>query len=74
MLFRSPIELLTSGGGSRAWANLTHYERYKKYLKFYYDGQGFISVRLTRAQADIVFYDVFGKTLHSIKLNKRIRE
>ncbi|KAG8379507.1 hypothetical protein BUALT_Bualt07G0095600 [Buddleja alternifolia] len=69
----SPIQFLTSGGGSRAWGNITHYERYKKNLKFYYDGQGFISVQLTRREANITFYDVFGKTLHSFSLKKYIR-
>ncbi|KAI3463560.1 hypothetical protein Pfo_020223 [Paulownia fortunei] len=63
-----PMELLTSGGGSMAWRNDTHYERYKKHLKFYYDGQGFMSVQLTRSQANVTFYDVHGKTLHSLKL------
>ncbi|GFP85756.1 purple acid phosphatase 3 [Phtheirospermum japonicum] len=66
----SPIEFLTSGGGSRAWGNITHRERYRNNLRFYYDGQGFISVQLTRSQANVTFYDVFGKNLHSFKLKK----
>ncbi|KAL3628498.1 hypothetical protein CASFOL_027544 [Castilleja foliolosa] len=66
----SPIEFLTSGGGSRAWGNISHRERYKNNLRFYYDGQGFISVQLTRLQATVAFYDVFGKILHSFKLKK----
>ncbi|KAK6123777.1 hypothetical protein DH2020_042474 [Rehmannia glutinosa] len=70
----SPIEFLTSGGGSRAWGNITHHERYKKNLRFYYDGQGFISVQLTRGEANVAFYDVFGKTLHSFKLKKYVRK
>ncbi|PIN19870.1 Purple (tartrate-resistant) acid phosphatase [Handroanthus impetiginosus] len=70
---RIPIEFLTSGGGSRAWGNITHYERYKENLKFYYDGQGFLSVQFTRSQASIAFYDVFGKTLHSFKLKNHVR-
>ncbi|KAK4436796.1 Purple acid phosphatase 3 [Sesamum alatum] len=64
------IEFLTSGGGSRAWGNIIHYDRYKNNLKFYYDGQGFISVRLTKRQANVVFYDVSGQTLHSFELKK----
>ncbi|KAI3455115.1 hypothetical protein Pfo_011778 [Paulownia fortunei] len=67
-----PIEFLTSGGGSRAWKNVTHYERYKNNLKFYYDGQGFVSVQLTRGEANVAFYDVSGKTLHSFKLKKYV--
>ncbi|XP_020548049.1 purple acid phosphatase 3-like [Sesamum indicum] len=65
-----PIEFLTSGGGSRAWSNIIHRDRYKKNLKFYYDGQGFVSVRLTKLQANVVFYDVSGQTLHSFELKK----
>ncbi|KAL7139684.1 hypothetical protein ABFS83_09G069900 [Erythranthe nasuta] len=65
-----PIEFLTSGGGSRAWSNVSHRERLKNNLKFYYDGQGFLSVQLTRRAANIVFYDVYGKPLHTINLKK----
>ncbi|XP_057809088.1 purple acid phosphatase 3-like [Salvia miltiorrhiza] len=66
----TPIEFLTSGGGSRAWSNTTHYDRYKNNLKFYYDGQGFVSVQLTRTEANVAFYDASGKTLHSFNLKK----
>ncbi|KAL0355012.1 UNVERIFIED_CONTAM: Purple acid phosphatase 3 [Sesamum radiatum] len=65
-----PIEFVTSGGGSRAWSNIIHHDRYKNNLKFYYDGQGFVSVRLTKRQANVAFYDVSGKTLHSFELKK----
>ncbi|KAK6127791.1 hypothetical protein DH2020_038500 [Rehmannia glutinosa] len=63
------VEFLTTGGGSMAWRNVTHYERYKKNLKFYHDGQGFITVQLTKSEAKVTFYDGQGKTLHSFKLN-----
>ncbi|KAL0383294.1 UNVERIFIED_CONTAM: Purple acid phosphatase 3 [Sesamum calycinum] len=43
---------------------------YKNNLKFYYDGQGFVSVRLTKRQANVTFYDVSGQTLHSFELKK----
>ncbi|KAK6153889.1 hypothetical protein DH2020_013528 [Rehmannia glutinosa] len=65
----TPVEFLTTGGGSMAWRNVTHYERYKKNLKFYHDGQGFITVQLTKSEAKVTFYDGQGKTLHSFKLN-----
>ncbi|XP_012852591.1 PREDICTED: purple acid phosphatase 17-like [Erythranthe guttata] len=64
----TPVEFLTSGGGSMAWRNQTNYQRYKKNTKFYYDGQGFVSVQLTKSEANVVFYDVHGKTLHSFNL------
>lgn len=66
--FCRPIEFLTSGGGSRAWSNTAHYDRHKNNLKFYHDGQGFVSVQLTKSEAHVAFYDVYGKTLYRFKL------
>jgi tartrate-resistant acid phosphatase type 5 len=39
-------------------------------VKFYYDGQGFLSVQLKQGEAKIVFYDIFGKVLHNFDLSK----
>ncbi|XP_047944360.1 purple acid phosphatase 17-like [Salvia hispanica] len=59
----SPIQFLTSGAGSKAWRgdlkNLSH-----ENLKFFYDGQGFMSVQLTDSDVEIAFYDVYGQVLH----------
>ncbi|KAL1554022.1 Purple acid phosphatase 3 [Salvia divinorum] len=59
----SPIQFLTSGAGSKAWRgdlkNLSHEK-----LKFFYDGQGFMSVQLTNSDMEIAFYDVYGQVLH----------
>jgi tartrate-resistant acid phosphatase type 5 len=33
-------------------------------VEFFYDGQGFMSLRLTAAEASLAFYDVAGKILH----------
>lgn len=39
-------------------------------MKFFYDGQGFMSLQLTREDAEFVFYDMFGKVLHNCKVPK----
>jgi tartrate-resistant acid phosphatase type 5 len=59
---KSPLQYFTSGGGSKAWRGV--YTPNSDKLQFFYDGQGFMSVKLTKSNADIVFYDVAGKELH----------
>ncbi|XP_011047804.1 PREDICTED: purple acid phosphatase 17-like [Populus euphratica] len=59
----SPIQFLTSGAGSKAWRGDIK-EQNKDGLKFFYDGQGFMSVQLTQNEAEIAFYDVSGTVLH----------
>ncbi|KAL3614690.1 Purple acid phosphatase 17 [Castilleja foliolosa] len=66
----SPIQFLTSGAGSKAWRgdiNTTNDGR----LKFFYDGQGFMSVQLTQSDVKTVFYDVFGRVLHRWTMSKQ---
>ncbi|XP_074588776.1 purple acid phosphatase 17-like [Curcuma longa] len=58
----SPIQYLTSGGGSKAWRGVFTPNSDK--LRFFYDGQGFMALQLTRSAADLSFYDVFGRVLH----------
>ncbi|KAG4172548.1 hypothetical protein ERO13_A11G002200v2 [Gossypium hirsutum] len=59
----SPIQFLTSGAGSKAWRGDVK-QLNREGLKFFYDGQGFMSVQLTQSNAEIAFYDVDGKILH----------
>ncbi|KAK4790185.1 hypothetical protein SAY86_017489 [Trapa natans] len=59
----SPIQFLTSGGGSKAWRGDVSWPNPEE-LKFYYDGQGFMAVQMTETQVDIAFYDIFGNVLH----------
>lgn len=70
-LVYSPIQFLTSGAGSKAWRgdvkNLSHED-----LKFFYDGQGFMSVQLTNSDVEITFYDVNGKVLHRWSRSKQL--
>ena len=61
--FYSPVQFLTSGAGSKAWRGDIKKQKTGG-LKFFYDGQGFMSVQLTRDAAEIAFYDVSGNVLH----------
>ncbi|KAF2316670.1 hypothetical protein GH714_042011 [Hevea brasiliensis] len=67
----SPLQFLTSGGGSKAWRGDVDWWNPKE-MKFYYDGQGFMSVQITQTQVDIVFYDVSGHILHKWSRNKQL--
>ncbi|XP_019054961.1 PREDICTED: purple acid phosphatase 17-like [Nelumbo nucifera] len=66
----SPIQFLTSGAGSEAWICDAVLNR--DGVKFHYPGQGFISVEMTQTHAKVVFYDVFGKVLHSWSASKKL--
>ncbi|KAK4410723.1 Purple acid phosphatase 17 [Sesamum angolense] len=68
---KSPIQFLTSGAGSKAWRGDVK-DLNRKRLKFFYDGQGFMSVQMTRSDVDIIFYDVFGKVLHKWTRSKQL--
>ncbi|KAF9625299.1 hypothetical protein IFM89_020885 [Coptis chinensis] len=60
----SPIQLLTSGAGSKAWrGDIKSWN--EDHVNFFYDGQGFMSIQLTDNIAKIEFYDVFGNLLYS---------
>lgn len=59
----SPLQFFTSGGGSKAWRDDINWMDPKE-LKFYYDGQGFMSLEITESQAKFVFFDIFGNVLH----------
>ncbi|XP_052174775.1 purple acid phosphatase 17-like [Diospyros lotus] len=67
----SPIQFLTSGAGSKAWrGDVKGLDRHG--LKFFYDGQGFMSVQITRTESTIAFYDVFGRVLHRWHASKQL--
>ncbi|XP_050215708.1 purple acid phosphatase 17 [Mercurialis annua] len=69
----SPIQFLTSGAGSKAWrGDLKEVNRGG--LKFFYDGQGFMSVHLTHTEVQIAFYDVFGNVLHTWTTTKLLHQ
>ncbi|RYR17161.1 hypothetical protein Ahy_B03g061944 isoform A [Arachis hypogaea] len=67
----SGIHFLTSGGGSKAWkGDIKPWDQEE--LKLYYDGQGFMTLQITESKADIVFYDIYGKVLHTWSLSKKL--
>ncbi|KAK7319159.1 hypothetical protein RJT34_03877 [Clitoria ternatea] len=66
---KSGIHFLTSGGGSKAWRGDVKPWNQEE-LKLYHDGQGFMSVQITNGNVDIIFYDVFGKVLHTWSISK----
>lgn len=69
----SPVQFLTSGAGSKAWrGDIKGLNRGG--LNFFYDGQGFMSAQFTRTEAEIVFYDVFGKVLHRWNMVKQLHQ
>ncbi|KAK9107531.1 hypothetical protein Syun_023542 [Stephania yunnanensis] len=68
---KGSIQFLTTGAGSKAWrGNLREHE---EGVKFYYDGQGFLSAELNHSEARIAYYDVFGQILHEFTLSKMLR-
>ncbi|KAK4778510.1 hypothetical protein SAY86_006038 [Trapa natans] len=67
----SEVQFLTSGAGSKAWRGETRKTNQAR-VRFFYDGQGFMSVQLTSDYGRIVFYDVLGEILHELRLPKRL--
>src|SRR4051812_45769953 len=58
----SSLQFITTGAGSKAWRGA--YNPTMEILQLFYDGQGFISLQLTKAEAKLAFYDIFGNVLH----------
>ncbi|KAL5760786.1 hypothetical protein ACOSP7_019276 [Xanthoceras sorbifolium] len=67
----SGIQYLTSGGGSKAWRGDVSWWNPME-MKLYYDGQGFMSVQITKTEVDIAFYDAFGNVLHKWSTSKQL--
>ncbi|CAM8977062.1 unnamed protein product [Rhodiola kirilowii] len=67
----SSIQFFTSGAGSKAWrGDIKGLNR--PGVRFFYDGQGFMSVKLTQAHSEIMSYDVFGNILHQWSASKEL--
>lgn len=62
---------MTSGGGSKAWKGDIDWWNPKE-DKFYYDGQGFMSVQITPTEVDVAFYDIFGNVMHKWSTSKQL--
>ncbi|XP_062172221.1 purple acid phosphatase 3-like isoform X2 [Alnus glutinosa] len=65
------IQFLTSGGGSKAWRGDVDWSNPEE-MKFYYDGQGFMSAQITETRVEIAFYDIFGNVLHTWATSKQL--
>ncbi|XP_071716376.1 purple acid phosphatase 3-like isoform X2 [Rutidosis leptorrhynchoides] len=65
----STLQFLTSGGGSKAWKGEFNQLKQNE-MKFYYDGQGFMTLRITENEIGVAFYDVFGEIIHSWSTSK----
>ncbi|CAN4089277.1 unnamed protein product [Withania somnifera] len=63
----SAVQFLTSKAWRRDVKSLN-----REGMKFFYDGQGFMSVQLTPTHVDIQFYDVFAKVLHKWSRSKQL--
>lgn len=61
---------MTSGGGSKAWNGGDVNYLDPQEMRFFYDGQGFMSVHVSEAELRVVFYDVSGHVLHHWKTYK----
>ncbi|KAE8719207.1 Purple acid phosphatase 7 [Hibiscus syriacus] len=68
----SGIQFMTSGGGSRAWRGDDGTWNNPQEMKLYHDGQGFMSVEMTKTELNIKFYDVFGDVLHKWSTSKQL--
>ncbi|KAB1205984.1 Purple acid phosphatase 3 [Morella rubra] len=68
----APLQFLTSGGGSKAWRGGVQWWNPEE-MKFYYDGQGFMAVQITRTRVKIAFYDIFGNILHVWGTTKQLQ-
>ncbi|KAJ0987564.1 hypothetical protein J5N97_005920 [Dioscorea zingiberensis] len=66
----SPIQYFTSGAGSKAWRGV--YKQNADDLRFFYDGQGFMSLQVTKTDAKIMFYDVDGRRLYEWSMTKQL--
>ncbi|XP_057794159.1 purple acid phosphatase 4-like isoform X2 [Salvia miltiorrhiza] len=65
----SPLQFITSGAGSKAWRGVYNWPNSKE-MKFFYDGQGFVSMQINQHQIHINFYDIFGNVLHKWSASK----
>lgn len=65
----SPIQFLTSGGGSKAWRGMKKGADMTG-LEMYYDGQGFMILKITQKYLYAIFYDIEGNVIHQLELSR----
>ncbi|XP_019417739.1 PREDICTED: purple acid phosphatase 17-like [Lupinus angustifolius] len=67
----SPLVYITSGAGSKAWRGDIK-ENNVDEVRFFYDGQGFMSVQMTETEIEFSFLDVFGEIIHNWRIQKSL--
>ncbi|XP_075483365.1 purple acid phosphatase 4-like [Primulina tabacum] len=67
----SPLQFLTSGGGSKSWRGGYNWSNPNE-MKFYYDGQGFMTMKITQTEVEINFYDILGNVMHQWSASKSL--
>lgn len=65
----SPIQFLTSGGGSKAWRGMKK-DADMNGVEMYYDGQGFMVMKITQKNLHAIFYDIEGNIIHELEMFK----
>lgn len=65
----SPIQFLTSGGGSKAWRGMKKGADMTG-LEMFYDGQGFMILKITQKHLYSIFYDIEGNIIHQLELSR----
>lgn len=65
----SPIQFLTSGGGSKAWRGMKKGADMTG-LEMFYDGQGFMILKITQKYLYAIFYDIEGNIIHKVELSR----
>lgn len=65
----SPIQFLTSGGGSKAWRGMKK-DADMNGVEMYYDGQGFMVMKITQKNLHAIFYDIEGNIIHELEIAK----
>ncbi|XP_073148102.1 purple acid phosphatase 8-like isoform X2 [Henckelia pumila] len=68
----SPLQFLTSGGGSKSWRGSYNWPNPKNEMLFYYDGQGFMTMKITQTDVEINFYDILGHVMHQWSASKSL--
>ncbi|CAL1392531.1 unnamed protein product [Linum trigynum] len=60
---RTKLQFLTSGAGSKAWkGDISSWD--PKEMKFYYDGQGFMTLQILSDEVRVVYYGIEGEVMH----------
>lgn len=65
----SSIQFFTSGGGSKSWRGMKKNADMNG-LEMFYDGQGFMSIKITHTNLHAIFYNIEGNAIHELEMSK----